>query len=88
MRIAHLIFTGSIAALAVLTAPAQAKNSNTPEINNTSTSAASPAVSPCHAYQRAPDGSWNSVSCQELGGPAPAQTSHRSASQGSNEDAR
>jgi len=88
MRITHLIFTGSIAALAVLTAPVLAKNSNTPEINDTSATAASPATSPCHAYQRGPDGSWNPVSCQELGAPSQAQTQHKSASQSSNEDAR
>jgi hypothetical protein len=88
MRIAHLIFTGSIAALAVLTAPALAKNSNTQKVDDTSASTASSTSSPCHAYQQAPDGSWNPVSCQELGAPSPAQTSHRSASQGSNEDAR
>jgi hypothetical protein len=88
MRITHLIFTGSIAALAVLTAPALAKNSNTPEINAPSATAASPAASSCHAYQRAPDGSWNPVSCQELGAPSQTQTQHKSASQGSNEDAR
>ena len=86
MRIAHLIFTGSIAALAV-TAPALAKNSNTQKVDDPSTSSSS-ASPTCRAYQQAADGSWNPVSCQELGGPAPAQTSHRSASQGSNEDAR
>ncbi len=87
MRITHLVFTGSIAALAALTAPVQAKNSNTPEINDTS--ASSRASSNCHAYQQAPDGSWNPVACQELGAPSsPAQTQHKSASQGSNEDTR
>jgi hypothetical protein len=85
MRIAHLIFTGSIAALAVLTAPVLAKNSNTQKTDDTSTS---PASSACRAYQQAPDGSWNPVSCQEVGAPSQAQTQHRSASQGSNEDAR
>jgi hypothetical protein len=81
MRITHLIFTGSIAALAALAAPAQAKNSNTPEINDTS------ASSNCHAYQQAPDGSWNPVACQELGAPSsPAQTQHKSTSQNSNQD--
>jgi hypothetical protein len=87
MRITHLIFTGSIAALAALTAPAQAKNSNTPEINDTS--ASSQASSNCHAYQQAPDGSWNPVACEELGAPStPAQTHHKSASQSSNQDMR
>ena len=85
MRIAPLIFTGSIAALAVLTAPALAKNSNTQKADDTSTSTAS---SPCHAYQQAPDGSWNPVACQEVGAQPQAQTQHRSASQGSNEEPR
>ena len=85
MRIAHLIFTGSIAAFAVLTAPVLAKNSNTQKTDDASTSAAS---SSCHAYQQAPDGSWNPVSCQEVGAPSQAQTHHGSASQGSSEDAR
>ncbi len=81
MRIAHLIFTGSIAALAVLTAPALAKNSNIQKTDDSSNSAAS---SPCHAYQQAPDGTWNPVVCQAVGAQPQAQTQHRSASQGSN----
>jgi hypothetical protein len=85
MRIAPLIFTGSIAALAVLTAPALAKNSNTQKIDDTS---AAPASSTCHAYQQAPDGSWNPMPCQELGAPSQAQTQRRSAARGSDEDAR
>jgi hypothetical protein len=88
MRIAHLIFAGSIAALTVLTAPALAKNSNTQKTDDNSASTASSASSPCHAYQQAPDGSWNPVTCQEVGAPSQVQTQHRSASQGSNEDAR
>lgn len=86
MRIAHLIFTGSIAAVAMLTAPALAKNSNTQKIDDTS--ASSPASSSCQAYQQAPDGSWNPLPCQEGGSSSQAQTQHRSASQSSNEDAR
>ena len=86
MRIARLIFTGSIAALAVLTAPALAKNSNTQKIDDTS--ASSPASSSCHAYQQAPDGSWNPLPCQESGGASQAQTQHKSATRGSDEDAR
>ena len=85
MRIAHLIFTGSIATLAVLTAPALAKNSNTQKTDDTSTSAAS---SPCHAYQQAPDGSWNPVACQEVGAQPQAQTQHRQTSKISREVAK
>ena len=86
MRIAHLIFTGSIAALAMLTAPALAKNTSTHKIEDTT--ASSPASSSCQAYQQAPDGSWNSLPCQEGGASSQAQTQHRSASQSSSEDAR
>jgi hypothetical protein len=82
MRIAHLIFTGSIAALAVLTAPALAKNSNSQKIDDTS------ASSSCHAYQQAPDGSWNPLPCQEDGGTSQASMQHKSATRGSDEDAR
>jgi hypothetical protein len=86
MRIAHLIFTGSVAALAMLTTPVLAKNSNTQKIDDTS--ASSPASSSCHAYQQAPDGSWNPLPCEESGTSSQAPTQHRSASQSSNENAR
>ena len=86
MRITHLIFTGSIAALAVLTAPVLAKNSSTPKIDDTP--ASSSASSSCHAYQQAPDGSWNPLPCQEGGGAPQASTQHKSAARGSDEDAR
>ena len=89
MRIAHLIFTGSIAALAVLTAPALAKNSNTQKVDNTSASSASPASPTCHAYQQAADGSWTSLPCQENGSAPQPQTQHKSATRGpADEDAR
>jgi hypothetical protein len=86
MRIAQLIFTGSIAALAALTAPALAKNSHTQKVDDTSASSTSPT---CHAYQQAPDGSWTSLPCQENGSAPPAQTQHKSAARGpADEDAR
>jgi len=86
MRIARLIFTGSIAALAVLTAPALAKNSNTQKADDTSASSASPT---CRAYQQAPDGSWTSLPCQENGSAPQPQTQHKSATRGpADEDAR
>jgi hypothetical protein len=88
MRIAHLVFTGSIAALAVLTVPALAKNTHSQKIDDTSTSSAAPDSSSCHAYQQAPDGSWNPLPCQQLGAPSHAQTQHKSASQGSDEETR
>jgi hypothetical protein len=89
MRIAPLIFTGSIAALAVLTAPALARNSNTnsntQEINAPS---AAPASSSCHAYQQGPDGSWTPLPCQELGTTSQARAQHESASRKAEDDAR
>ena len=61
MRIAYVIFVGSVAALAVLTAPALAKGPTAQKTDEKSTS------SSCHAYQQAADGSWTEVSCQETG---------------------
>ena len=85
MRIRQLIFTGSIAALAVLTAPALAKNSHAQKIDDTSASASS-ASPTCHAYQQAPDGSWTSLPCQENGSAPQARTEHKSATRGPAED--
>jgi hypothetical protein len=76
MRIAPLIFTG-FTALAVLTAPALAKNSHTQKLDD------QPA-SPCQAYQQAADGSWKSLPCQEMGTGAPPQ--HKSATRKTDED--
>jgi len=70
MRIAQLIFAGSIAALTGLTAPALAKNSNSPA--NAQKIEDTPASTGCHAYQQAPDGSWTPLPCQEAGPTAPA----------------
>ena len=86
MRIAQLIFTGSIAALAALTAPALAKGSHTQKVDDASASATSPT---CRAYQQASDGSWTSLPCQENGSAPQAQTQHKSAARGpADEDAR
>ena len=65
MRIARLIFVGSIAALAGLTAPAPAKNSNFPANANAQKVDDKPTSTGCHAYQQAPDGSWIQLPCQE-----------------------
>lgn len=66
MRTMRLLL-GSLATLAVMTAPALAKNSNVqpPEENS--------APSPCHTLQRGPDGNWIEIPCQEVGAPAQAQ---------------
>jgi hypothetical protein len=77
MRIVPLIFGGFIA-LAVLTAPALAKNTHTQKIDE------QPASRSCQAYQQAADGSWASLPCQELG--AGAQAQHKSAARKTDED--
>jgi hypothetical protein len=78
MRIASLVF-GGFTALAVLTAPALAKNSHTQKIDD------QPASPSCQAYQQAADGTWASAPCQELG--ASAQAQHKSAARKTDEDA-
>jgi hypothetical protein len=68
MRIAKVIFVGSVAAL-LMTAPALAKKVQIQKTDDQSTS------SSCHAYQQAADGTWEQLPCQEAGG---GQTQHRS----------
>jgi hypothetical protein len=59
MRIAKLIFVGSLAAF--VAAPALAKNSDGQKTED------KPASTSCKAYQRAPDGSWTPLPCGEIG---------------------
>jgi hypothetical protein len=86
MRVVCLIFAGSIAALAGLTAPAPAKNSNSPA--NAQKIEDAPVAHGCHAYQQAPDGSWTPLPCQEASPPAPAPTRGKSAAHHPDEDSR
>jgi hypothetical protein len=89
MRIAQLIFTGSIAALAALTAPALAKSSHTQKVDDASASSTSSTSPTCRAYQQAADGTWTSLPCQENGSAPQPQTQHKSATRGpADEDAR
>jgi hypothetical protein len=75
MRIARLIFVGSIAVLAVLATPALAKNSNSNPANaNAQKVDDKPAAQGCHAYQMGPDGSWVELPCQEVGPTSQAPT--------------
>ena len=55
MRIAKSIFVGSLAAL--VAAPALAKNSDGQKTEDKQASVS------CHAYQKAPDGSWTPLPC-------------------------
>lgn len=52
------ILFGSIAVLAVVSAPVLAKSQKADDKSST------PA---CSAYEKAPDGSWTPVPCQEIG---------------------
>ena len=61
MRIAKLIFVGSLAALVLVAAPALAKNSDGQKTED------KPASTSCKAYQHAPDGSWTPLPCGEIG---------------------
>ncbi|HEX2365994.1 MAG TPA: hypothetical protein VHJ00_13340 [Bradyrhizobium sp.] len=78
MRIAKMIFMGSVAALA-MTAPVLAKNPESQKTDDKSDSAS------CHAYQQAPDGSWTALPCQEFGN---GQTQHRPPAKGGEEERR
>jgi hypothetical protein len=71
-----MIFVGSVAALAALTAPALA--------NNTGMTTDSSTSSPCKAYQQAPDGTWTQLPCQELG--AGNRQQHKSATRSSDKE--
>jgi hypothetical protein len=87
MRIARLFFAGSaalavLAAPAVPSAPALAKNSN---VQKNEDKPASPPS--CHAYKEAADGSWIELPCQE-GSAAPAPAQRKSATKGPDEDTR
>jgi len=64
MRITDVIFVGSLAALVATTAPALAKNSQSPKPDQQATS------SSCRAYQQAADGSWTQLPCQAPGAAA------------------
>ena len=81
MRIAQLLFAGSVAAATALATPVLAKNSDTQKTDE------KPASTSCNSYQQAADGSWVKQPCAEVG--SPGQTQHRSVTtQVSGDDAR
>jgi hypothetical protein len=77
MQTSRAILLGSIAAFALLTAPALAKTSNTQSPSNiqspsnTQSADTTPASSGCYSSQQNADGSWTQLPCQELGQPTP-----------------
>jgi hypothetical protein len=87
MRIARLISVGSIAVLTVLT-PALAKNSSSNANANAQKVEDNPAAQGCHAYQKAADGSWVQLPCQEVGPTSQSSKPHKSATRSPDEGAR
>jgi len=83
MRIAHFIVAATLAASAMLAAPALAKNSDAQKGEDKSATSSS-----CSAYQQAPDGSWEQLPCKETGERGQPQTQHRSRSPGSDREER
>jgi hypothetical protein len=79
MRNAKLAFIGFAAVLAVIAAPAFARNAAPPQ----KTEDKSVSSSSCHAYQMAADGSWSVLSCHEAGG-----TEHKPPSKSGEEEPR
>ena len=83
MRMVHFVFAGALAISAVLTAPAFAKNTDAQKGEDKSTSSSS-----CSAYQQAPDGSWEQLSCKETNERGQPQTQHRAPAQGADHEER
>ena len=89
MRIAGSIFAGSIAVIAIATAPALAKNPNSNPSNANAQRADDRAVSQgCHAYQQAADGSWVELPCQQVDPASLAPTRGKSATRAPDEETR
>jgi hypothetical protein len=89
MRIARLISVGSIAVLTVLK-PALAKNSSSSSNANANAQKVedNPAAQGCRAYQKAADGSWVQLPCQEVGPTSQSPKLHKSATRSPDEAAR
>jgi hypothetical protein len=90
MRIKHAIFAAIVAALASLTAPALAKNSDAKNSDtrnsDAKTTGEQPASTSCSALQQTVDGTWARLPCQELG--SPQQAPHKSAARNSEQQTR
>lgn len=78
MRFGHALFIATTAGLLTLAAPTLAKNSDAQK------SAEPSGTSSCHAYQKAADGSWTELPCQETG--PTGSTHHKSASKSIEEE--
>jgi hypothetical protein len=72
MRTVNATLLGSIAALAILTAPVIAKTTDPKAADPQQTDQTS-VSSRCVSYQQKPDGTWAALACQEVGAPAQQQ---------------
>ncbi|WP_456622856.1 hypothetical protein [Bradyrhizobium sp. P5_C12] len=81
MRMIHVVFAATLAAVTALTAPLLAKNSGTQKAEDKSPS------STCSAYQQTPNGTWEQLPCKETGDRSQPQT-QRSQSQGTEHEDR
>ncbi|QIG91692.1 MULTISPECIES: hypothetical protein [unclassified Bradyrhizobium] len=81
MRIAGLVFAGSLAAIAAIATPALAKSGERQKADDKSTTTTSAG---CQAYQQAADGTWTQLPCGEAG--SGGATQHRSATKGGADD--
>ena len=88
MQVARLIFAGSIALAAGLTALAKNANLNSHANAHAQKIEDKPAAQGCHAYQKAADGSWVELPCQEVGPTSQAPTHGKSATRAPNEETR
>ena len=81
MRIAGLAFAGAITVLAALVSPGQAKTASLNSHANANAQSADEQAETkgCHAYQKAPDGSWVEMACHEGGANATAPSRSKSA---------
>ncbi len=81
MRIARVLFAGSVAAAAALATPVLAKHSETQKTDERPTSTS------CNSYQQAADGSWVRQPCAEVGLPG-ERTQKSATTQGPRDEAR
>jgi hypothetical protein len=79
MRLAKMIFVGSLAALLGAMAPASARKADTRKAAEEKSISSS-----CHTYQQAADGTWTEHPCEEVG----RQTQHRPPPKSSEEEPR
>ena len=80
MRFGHALFIASTAGLLTLAAPTLARNADAQKYGELQ------AASSCHAYQKAADGTWTSLPCQETG--STGQTQHKPAPKNTDDETR